>query len=132
MSDPKDSNGVRPNTAIITRGFDPSLSVGSARPAVFRTSTYVFPSPEAAERAFNIVSGREPAQPGEHVDLIYSRFNHPNAEIFEDQVVPIEKGAAAAAVFNSGMAAIMTAILAYASRVIHSSTPRLCTVGRRV
>jgi cystathionine beta-lyase/cystathionine gamma-synthase len=114
MSDTKDLEGLRPKTAILTRGFDPKLSVGSARPAVFRTSTYVFRSPEAAERAFDVVSGRKAAEPGEPVDLIYSRFNHPNAEIFEDQVVPLERGAAAAAVFNSGMAAIMTAILSFA------------------
>src|SRR5205807_170669 len=50
---------------------------------------------------------------GEKVDLIYSRFNHPNAEILEDQIVPLERGAAAACVFNSGMAAIMTALLAF-------------------
>ncbi|HET8546762.1 MAG TPA: PLP-dependent transferase [Bryobacteraceae bacterium] len=99
---------------MLTRGFDPALSVGSARPAVFRTSTYVFSSPEAAERAFNVVSGRQKAAPGERIDLIYSRFNHPNAEILEDQIVPLEAGATAAVVFNSGMAAIMTAILAFA------------------
>jgi cystathionine beta-lyase/cystathionine gamma-synthase len=99
---------------VLTRGFDPALSVGSARPAVFRSSTYVFTSPEAAERAFNVVSGREKAEPGERVDLIYSRFNHPNAEILEDQIVPLEAGATAAAVFNSGMAAIMTSILTFA------------------
>ena len=46
---------VRPETAVLTRGFDPALSVGSARPAVFRSSTYVFSSPEAAERAFGAV-----------------------------------------------------------------------------
>ena len=49
---------VRPETAVLTRGFDPRLSVGSARPAVFRSSTYVFSSPEAAERAFAIALGR--------------------------------------------------------------------------
>src|ERR1017187_610793 len=47
-------NDVRPRTAVLTRGFDPRLSFGSARPAVFRASTYVFPSPEAAEHAFAI------------------------------------------------------------------------------
>ncbi|MGH9657859.1 MAG: PLP-dependent transferase [Bryobacteraceae bacterium] len=109
-----DRKPLRPPTAVLTRGFDPSLSVGSARPAVFRSSTFVFSSPEAAERAFHIVSGREPRRPGEHVDLIYSRFNHPNAEILEDQIVPLETGAAAAAVFNSGMAAIMTAFFTFA------------------
>jgi cystathionine beta-lyase/cystathionine gamma-synthase len=45
---------VRPPTALLTRGFDPALSIGSARPAVFRSSTYVFSSPENAERAFNV------------------------------------------------------------------------------
>ncbi len=105
---------MRPHTAVLTRGFDPALSVGSARPAVFRSSTYVFSSPEAAERAFSIMAGRVRADAGEHPDLIYSRFNHPNAEITEDQILPLEEGGQAAAVFNSGMAAIMTAILAFA------------------
>ncbi|HEY6081696.1 MAG TPA: PLP-dependent transferase [Polyangiaceae bacterium] len=102
---------VRPPTAVLTRGFDPRLSVGSARPAVFRSSTYVFSSPEAAERAFAIALGRSKPAEGESVDLIYSRLSHPNAEILEDQLVPLEKGAEEAAVFNSGMAAISTLFL---------------------
>jgi methionine-gamma-lyase len=102
---------VRPPTAVLTRGFDPRLSVGSARPAVFRSSTYVFSSPEAAERAFAIALGRSRPAEGESVDLIYSRLSHPNAEILEDHLVPLEKGAEAAAVFNSGMAAISTVFL---------------------
>src|SRR5271165_4071834 len=104
--------GVHPRTAVLTRGFDPSLSFGSARPAVFRSSTYVFPSPEAAERAFAITTGKVQAAPGERADLIYSRFSHPNSEILEDQIVPLEAGATDAAVFNTGMAAIMTAFFA--------------------
>lgn len=99
---------VRPTTAILTRGFDPTLSVGSARPAVFRSSTYVFSSPEDAERAFEVALGKVQPVPGEHIDLIYSRLSHPNAEILEDQIVPLEPEATAAAVFNSGMAAITT------------------------
>lgn len=103
---------VRPPTAVLTRGFDPRLSVGSARPAVFRSSTYVFSSPEAAERAFDIALGKARPGQGESVDLIYSRLSHPNAEILEDQIVPLEPGAESAAVFNSGMAAISTVFLA--------------------
>ncbi|MBI3974163.1 MAG: PLP-dependent transferase [Chloroflexi bacterium] len=99
---------VRPPTAVLTRGFDPSLSVGSARPAVFRSSTYVFSSPEAAERAFEIALGKAQPEPDESVDLIYARLSHANAEILEDQIVPLEPEARAAAVFNSGMAAIST------------------------
>jgi cystathionine beta-lyase/cystathionine gamma-synthase len=107
----KPSYVVRPPTAVLTRGFDPRLSVGSARPAVFRSSTFVFSSPEAAERAFSIALGRSRPADGENVDLIYSRLSHPNAEILEDQIVPLEPGAQAAAVFNSGMAAISTLFL---------------------
>ena len=104
---------VRPRTAVLTRGFDPRLSVGSARPAVFRSSTYVFATPEAAERAFAITTGKIHPPDGERPDLIYSRISHPNAEILEDQIVPLEGGAQAAAVFNSGMAAIMTAFFTF-------------------
>jgi methionine-gamma-lyase len=104
---------VRPPTAVLTRGFDPRLSVGSARPAVFRSSTYVFSSPEAAERAFAVALGRSRPAASESIDLIYSRLSHPNAEILEDQVVPLERGASEAAVFNSGMAAISTLFLTF-------------------
>jgi methionine-gamma-lyase len=109
----KDSSVLRPPTQILTRGFDPKLSVGSARPAVFRSSTYVFSSPEAAERAFDLTAGRAQPLPDEKPDLIYSRFNHPNAQILEDQIVPLEAGAHAALAFNSGMAAIVTALLTF-------------------
>jgi methionine-gamma-lyase len=109
-----DQQDLRPPTQVLTRGYDPSLSVGSARPAVFRSSTYVFPSPEAAERAFDLVAGRAKREPGEQLDLIYARFNQPNAQILEERLVPLETGAQSALVFNSGMAAIMTALLTFA------------------
>ncbi|MFZ5444200.1 MAG: trans-sulfuration enzyme family protein [Myxococcota bacterium] len=115
---------IRPETAVLTRGFDPSLSVGSARPAVFRSSTYVFRSPESAAHAFEVALGKAKPAPGESVDLIYARISHPNAEILEEQIVPLEKEAAAAAVFNSGMAAISTTFLALCppgSTVVHTS-----------
>ncbi len=115
---------IRPETAVLTRGFDPSLSVGSARPAVFRSSTYVFRTPESAAHAFEVALGKRKATPGESEDLIYARISHPNAEIFEAQMVPLEKEATAAAVFNSGMAAISTTFLALCppgSTVVHTS-----------
>ncbi|MEW5742050.1 MAG: PLP-dependent transferase [Myxococcota bacterium] len=115
---------LRPETAVLTRGFDPKLSVGSARPAVFRSSTYVFSSPESAARAFDIALGRAKPAPDESVDLIYSRLSHPNAQILEDQVVPLEREAADAAVFNSGMAAISSVFLTFCppgSAVVHTT-----------
>ena len=112
-NDDRHSQGLRATTRILTGGFDPSLSVGSARPAVFRSSTYVFSSPEAAERAFDIATGRCQAKVGEQAELIYARLNHPNAEILEAQTIPLEPGAEAALAFNSGMAAIMTSLLTF-------------------
>jgi methionine-gamma-lyase len=114
-TDRHEPHTLRPTTKILTEGFDPNLSVGSARPAVFRSSTYVFSSPEAAEHAFDVTAGRAPGTEGESPDLIYARFNHPNAEILEDQIVNLETGATAALAFNSGMAAIMTSLLAFLS-----------------
>ncbi len=115
---------VRPPTALLTRGFDPRLSVGSVRPAVFRSSTYVFTSPESAERAFSIALGRARPARDESVDLIYARLSHPNAEILEDQVLPLEPKAAASAVFNSGMAAISTVFLTWCApgqTIVHTT-----------
>ena len=103
----------RPATEVLTAGFDPSLSVGSVRPAVFRSSTYVFRSPESAERAFALMSGRAVRRPGEDVDLIYSRMSHPNSEILEEQILPLEKGARAALVFNSGLSALAAAFFRF-------------------
>jgi len=112
-TDRRESQPLRPSTKVLTEGYDPTLSVGSARPAVFRSSTYVFSSPEAAERAFDVASGRAQVAEGESPDLIYSRFNHPNAEMLEDQIVFLEKDSASALAFNSGMAAIVTSLFSF-------------------
>jgi methionine-gamma-lyase len=111
--DRRDSQSLRSSTKVLTEGYDPALSLGSARPAVFRSSTYVFSSPEAAEHAFDISSGRAKAPKGKSPELIYSRFNHPNAEMLEDQIVHLEKGSASALAFNSGMAAIVTSLFSF-------------------
>ncbi len=109
----KPSYVLKPSTAVLTRGFDPALSVGSARPAIFRSSTYVFSTPEAAERAFAVALGRVEASEGESCELIYSRLSHPNAEILEDQIVPLEVGSKSSTVFNSGLAAISTVFFTF-------------------
>ena len=93
-----------------TPGTDSHARLGDFR----RFDSYVFASPEAAEHAFAITTGKIKPVEGERADLIYSRFSHPNAEILEDQIVPLEAGAREAAVFNSGMAAIMTAFFTFA------------------
>src|ERR1700722_11516482 len=61
-----------------------------------------------------MVHGREHAAPPERADLIYARISHPNAEILEDQLVPLAPGGTDALELNSGMAAIMTAFFTFA------------------
>lgn len=113
MARARRNKSLRPSTKVLTEGFDPHLSLGSARPAVFRSSTYVFDSPEAAEHAFDITAGRTRPREGEGAELIYSRFNHPNAEMLEDQIVNLEIGSSSALAFNCGMAAIVTSLFTF-------------------
>jgi cystathionine beta-lyase/cystathionine gamma-synthase len=97
----------------VAEGYDPTLSVMAARPPIYPVSTYCFRSAGEAKLFFDQALGRneDKAMPGH--GLIYARLNNPNAEMFEDSLVPLEKGAAAAASFASGMSAITTAFLAF-------------------
>ena len=112
---------LHPETLMLSHGYDPALSEGAVKPPVFLTSTFAFRSAEEGRDYFDVVAGRkEPPQGG--AGLVYSRFNHPNAEIVEGRLAVYE-GAEAALLFGAGMAAIATAILAYArpgDAILHS------------
>ena len=106
---------------MLTYGYDPALSEGSAKPPVFLTSTFVFRSAEEGKDYFDVVAGRKPAPDG-GAGLVYSRFNHPNSEIVEDRLA-IYEGAEAAILFSSGMAAIATTLLTFGrpgDAILHS------------
>ena len=104
---------LHPETAAIVEGYDPELSVMAARPPIYTVSTYCFKTAAEAKRFFDIALGRVEAPPGGPSELIYARLNNPNAEMFEDLMVPLERGAARAASFSSGMAAITTSLLTF-------------------
>ena len=103
---------LKPETLMLGYGYDPQLSEGAVKPPVFLTSTFVFKSAEHGKDFFDYVSGRREPPAGEAAGLVYSRFNHPNAEIVEDRL-RIFEDAQAALLFSSGMSAISTTILAY-------------------
>ncbi len=103
---------VRPQTLILTKGYDPQLSEGAAVPPVFRTSTFIFKKAEHGKRAFEIAYGLRAAEPGESPALIYTRVNNPNCEMVEDRVVAWDL-MEAAALFSSGMAAISCSCLTF-------------------
>lgn len=93
---------LKPETLMMSYGYSPELSEGSVKPPVFLTSTFVFSSAEEGEEFFHIMAGRKEGNTG---GLIYSRFNHPNAEIIEDRMALLE-GSESASVLSSGMGAI--------------------------
>lgn len=107
-------HSLHPQTSSIAEGFDPALSVMAVRSPIYPVSTYSFASAEKAAHFFEVALGKAQALEGEDVGLIYARLNNPNAEMFEDALASVEKGATGAAAFSSGMAAITTTILTLA------------------
>jgi methionine-gamma-lyase len=93
-------------------GYDPGLSEGAIKCPIFQTSTFVFPTAEAGKSFFEVAYGLREQGPAEEPGLIYSRLNNPDLEILEDRL-GLWDGAEACAVFESGMAAISTALLTY-------------------
>ena len=98
---------LKPETLMLGYGYDPTLSEGAVKPPVFLTSTFVFNRAEHGKEFFDYVAGRREPPKGEAAGLVYSRFNHPNAEIVEDRLAIFEE-AEAGLLFSSGMSAIAT------------------------
>lgn len=101
---------LHPESLMMGYGYRPELSEGSIKPPLFLTSTFVFETAEEGKAFFELAYGLRKGDPGEEMGLIYSRLNNPNLEILEDRLT-IWDGAEAAAVFESGMAAISTTLL---------------------
>lgn len=105
-------HALRPESLMMSYGYLPEWSEGSAKPPIFQTSTFVFESAEAGKAYFEVAYGLRERGPDETEGLIYSRLNHPGLEIVEDRLT-LWDGAEAAAVFQSGMAAISTTVLSF-------------------
>ncbi len=99
---------LRPETQMMSYGYDPFLSEGAVKPPVFLTSTFAFRTAEEGASFFDSMRTDGASDAG----LIYSRFNHPNLEIAEDRLALFDEGEGAA-VFSSGMAAITSSLLAF-------------------
>lgn len=109
-------------TLMMGYGYDPHLSEGSLKLPIFQTSTFVFKNAEAGKAFFEIQTGKRQLAPEEEPGLIYSRFNNPDLEVLEDRLA-LWDGAEDALVFGSGMAAISTALWAFArpgTVILHS------------
>ncbi|MDE1837354.1 MAG: aminotransferase class I/II-fold pyridoxal phosphate-dependent enzyme [Euryarchaeota archaeon] len=102
----------RPESLVLSHGYDPSRSEGALIPPIFLSSTFVFPTAEEGKRFFEIAYNLRPRRRGEKLGLIYSRLNNPDLQIPEERLTLLEQGAEAGLLFASGMAAITTSFLA--------------------
>ena len=103
---------LKPESMMMSYGYDPMLSEGAIKCPIFQTSTFVFKTAEDGKAFFELALGMREKGPTEELGLIYSRLNNPDLEILEDRLCLWDDGDAAA-VFQSGMAAIATSLLAY-------------------
>ncbi len=103
---------LRPETLMMSYGYDPMLSEGSVKCPLFLTSTFAFPTAEDGKSFFEVAYGLREKRPTEEPGLIYSRLNNPDLEILEDRLALWDE-AESCLVFCSGMAAISTTLLTY-------------------
>lgn len=96
-----------PESLMMSYGYKPELSVGAIKCPIYQTSTFVFKTAEEGKAFFELAYGQRKQKPKEEIGLIYSRLNNPDIEILEDRLT-LWDDAEAAAVFESGMAAIST------------------------
>jgi methionine-gamma-lyase len=113
---------LHPASLMMSYGYKPELSEGAIKSPIFQTSTFVFRTAEEGKAFFEVAYGLREKGPTEEMGLIYSRLNNPDLEILEDRLT-LWDDAEAAAVFESGMAAIATTLFTFArpgSVVLHS------------
>jgi len=103
---------LRPETLMMSYGYDPRFSEGSVKCPIFQTSTFAFKTAEDGKAFFELAYGLREKRPAEEPGLIYSRVNNPDLEILEDRLT-LWDGAQAGLVFSSGMAAISTTLLSF-------------------
>jgi len=103
---------MRPESLMMSYGYKPSLSEGAIKCPIFQTSTFVFDNAMQGKRFFEVAYGLREKEQGEELGLIYSRLNNPDLEILENRLCLWDE-AEDAAVFESGMSAISTAMMEF-------------------
>ena len=110
-------------TLSIVGGHDPANAMNSIKNPIYQTSTFKFNTAEEGKAFFN--TQKDGASLDErNKNLIYTRLNHPNLVSAEYRLAQLD-GADDSAFFESGMAAISTAILTFckAGDLIALSSP---------
>lgn len=100
-----------PDTDSVALGYDAARHLGSLKPPVYETSTFVFESAEAGKRFFEAAYG-PPGEADDETGYIYSRLDSPNLAPAESRLAAWEE-AVDAAIFTSGMGAITSVLLTF-------------------
>lgn len=108
----KDRRHFKPESLMMSYGYRSDWSEGAIKCPIFQTSTFVFRTAEEGKHFFELAYGLCEQSEGEQPGLIYSRVNNPDLEILEDRLT-LWDGAEDAAVFESGMSAISTAMFEF-------------------
>lgn len=103
---------MKPESLMMSYGYQPELSEGAIKCPVFLTSTFVFKTAEEGKAFFELAYGKREPFPQEEMGLIYSRINNPNLDILENRL-KLWDNADDCAVFESGMSAISTVLLEF-------------------
>jgi methionine-gamma-lyase len=103
---------TRPESLMMSYGYQPELSEGAIKPPIFLTSTFAFRTAEEGKAYFEVAYGLRQREPSEEPGLIYSRINNPNLQILEERLCLWDQ-AEQCAVFESGMSAISTVMLEF-------------------
>ena len=110
MTDPK-APRFRPETLAIVSGYDPETASRSAKPPVYMTATFTYPSAQVAKDVHRAYFDGDGPEAGGRAH-IYSRLGHPGLDILEERLAAID-GAEAGLAYASGMAAHTAVALAY-------------------
>ena len=103
--------GLRPETLAVAYGYDPEMGMGSVKPPIFMTSTFVYPSAQHAKSVHEAFFDGTGPLVGE-TNHIYSRLGHPGLDFLEKRLAAID-GAEEAVAYSSGMAAHSSIALAH-------------------
>jgi methionine-gamma-lyase len=105
------ANRRHPDTESVSLGHDALRHLGSLKPPIYETSTFVFASAEEGKRFFARTYG-ESGDGEEGSGYIYSRLDSPSLAPAEARLAVWEE-TDAAAIFASGMAAISSVFLTF-------------------
>lgn len=105
------TKGMRPETLAVSYGYEPEMGMGSVKPPIFMTSTFVYPSAQHAKDVHEAYFDGSGPLVGQ-TNHIYARLGHPGLDFLEKRLAAID-GAEDAVAFCSGMAAHSSIALAY-------------------